>query len=96
MKRILFTTLLLLVSFISLSQTLRDSVFVDKGIFKVVGQVGLGLIVGTVLYFSPAVTVRTDTGKSDVFKVPTETVILPAPVEETSTDTTIPFFKNNE
>lgn len=36
MKRILFTTLLLLVSFISLSQTLRDSVFIDKGIFKVV------------------------------------------------------------
>jgi phospho-N-acetylmuramoyl-pentapeptide-transferase len=30
--------------------------------FKVFGQVGLGLIVGTVLYFSPAVTVRTDTG----------------------------------
>ena len=29
-----------------------------KGIFKVFGQVGLGLIVGAVLYFSPAVTVR--------------------------------------
>lgn len=36
MKRILFTTLLLLVSFVSLSQTLRDSVLVDKGIFKIV------------------------------------------------------------
>ncbi|MFV5696710.1 phospho-N-acetylmuramoyl-pentapeptide-transferase [Flavobacterium sp. LB3P122] len=67
-----------------------------KGIFKVVGQVGLGLIVGTVLYFSPAVTVRTDTTKSDIFKVQTETVITPAPVEEKSTATTIPFFKNNE
>ncbi|TDE29725.1 MULTISPECIES: phospho-N-acetylmuramoyl-pentapeptide-transferase [Flavobacterium] len=67
-----------------------------KGIFKVVGQVGLGLIVGTVLYFSPAVTVRTDTSTSDIFRVPTETVILPAPVEEKSTATTIPFFKNNE
>ncbi|MFV5702283.1 phospho-N-acetylmuramoyl-pentapeptide-transferase [Flavobacterium sp. XS2P12] len=67
-----------------------------KGIFKVVGQVGLGLIVGTVLYFSPSVTVRTDTSTSDIFKVPTETVILPAPVEEKSTATTIPFFKNNE
>ncbi|MFV8344848.1 phospho-N-acetylmuramoyl-pentapeptide-transferase [Flavobacterium sp. ZB4P13] len=67
-----------------------------KGIFKVVGQVGLGLIVGTVLYFSPGVTVRTDTSTSDIFKVPTETVILPAPVEEKSTATTIPFFKNNE
>ncbi|MFV5684036.1 phospho-N-acetylmuramoyl-pentapeptide-transferase [Flavobacterium sp. GB2R13] len=68
-----------------------------KGIFKVVGQVGLGLIVGTVLYFSPAVTVRTDTSTSDIFKVTTTgTVILPAPVEEKSTATTIPFFKNNE
>lgn len=67
-----------------------------KGIFKVVGQVGLGLIVGTVLYFSPAVTVRTDTSTSDIFRVPTETVIVPAPIEEKSTATTIPFFKNNE
>ncbi len=36
MKRILFTTLLLLVGFTCLSQTLRDSVLVDKGIFKIV------------------------------------------------------------
>lgn len=36
MKRILFTNLFLLVSFISLSQTLRDSILVDKGIFKVI------------------------------------------------------------
>ncbi|SHL82300.1 phospho-N-acetylmuramoyl-pentapeptide-transferase [Flavobacterium xinjiangense] len=67
-----------------------------KGIFKVVGQVGLGLIVGTVLYFSPAVTVRTDTSTSDIFKTPTENVIVQSPVEEKSTATTIPFFKNNE
>lgn len=67
-----------------------------KGGFKVVGQVGLGLIVGVVLYFSPAVTVRTDTGKVDVFRVTTENVIAQTPVEEKSTATTIPFFKNNE
>ena len=67
-----------------------------KGIFKVFGQVGLGLIVGTVLYFNPSVTVRTDTGKSDVFKVATENVIYESPLEEKSTATTIPFFKNNE
>ncbi len=67
-----------------------------KGIFKVVGQVGLGIIVGTVLYFSPSVTVRTDTSTSDIFKVTTETVIQPALTEEKSTATTIPFFKNNE
>ncbi|TDE06283.1 phospho-N-acetylmuramoyl-pentapeptide-transferase [Flavobacterium hiemivividum] len=67
-----------------------------KGGFKVVGQVGLGLIVGAVLYFSPGVTVRTDTGKVDVFRVSTENVITQSPVEEKSTATTIPFFKNNE
>lgn len=68
-----------------------------KGIFKVFGQVGLGLIVGSVLYFSPAVTVRTDTGSSDIFKTTTTmSVIKQAPVEEKSTATTIPFFKNNE
>lgn len=67
-----------------------------KGIFKVVGQVGLGLIVGTVLYFHPAVTIRTDTGKGNIFSIPTENVIVQAAVEEKSTATTIPFFKNNE
>ncbi|AOZ99688.1 MULTISPECIES: phospho-N-acetylmuramoyl-pentapeptide-transferase [Flavobacterium] len=67
-----------------------------KGIFKVFGQVGLGLIVGSVLYFNPQVTVRTDTGKTDVFKQTTAAVIVPAGIEEKSTATTIPFFKNNE
>ncbi|KDN54499.1 phospho-N-acetylmuramoyl-pentapeptide-transferase [Flavobacterium seoulense] len=67
-----------------------------KGIFKVFGQVGLGLIVGCVLYFNPQVTVRTDTGKIDVFRQTTETVVVPAGIEEKSTATTIPFFKNNE
>jgi phospho-N-acetylmuramoyl-pentapeptide-transferase len=67
-----------------------------KGIFKVFGQVGLGVIVGSVLYFSPAVTVRTDTAKVDIYKQTTETVIKQATLEEKSTATTIPFFKNNE
>ncbi|CAA9197369.1 phospho-N-acetylmuramoyl-pentapeptide-transferase [Flavobacterium collinsii] len=69
-----------------------------KGIFKVIGQVGLGIIVGSVLYFNPAVTVRTDTGRTDIFKASgnNTTVVLPAPVEEKSTATTIPFVKNNE
>jgi phospho-N-acetylmuramoyl-pentapeptide-transferase len=67
-----------------------------KGIFKVFGQVGLGLIVGSVLYFNPDVTIRTDVAKSDIFKVTTENVIKQAPVYEKSTATTIPFFKNNQ
>jgi phospho-N-acetylmuramoyl-pentapeptide-transferase len=67
-----------------------------KGIFKVFGQVGLGLIVGTVLYFNPSVTVRTDTSKNDIFKQTSESVVRQLPLEEKSTATTIPFFKNNE
>jgi phospho-N-acetylmuramoyl-pentapeptide-transferase len=67
-----------------------------KGIFKVFGQVGLGLIVGSVLYFNPTVTIRTDTGNSDIFRVTSENVIKQAPVFEKSTATTIPFFKNNQ
>ncbi|RZJ54141.1 MAG: phospho-N-acetylmuramoyl-pentapeptide-transferase [Flavobacterium sp.] len=67
-----------------------------KGIFKVIGQVGLGIIVGAVLYFNPAVTVRTDTGRTDIYKNVGTTVVMQAPVEEKSTATTIPFVKNNE
>jgi phospho-N-acetylmuramoyl-pentapeptide-transferase len=66
-----------------------------KGKFKVVGQVGLGLIVGYVLYFHPSVTVRTDTSRINIFET-TQNVITQTPVEEKSTATTIPFFKNNE
>lgn len=64
-----------------------------KGIFKVIGQVGLGLIVGTVLYLSPDVTVRKDTMAS---RVKIENNIKPSDLEEKSTATTIPFMKNNE
>lgn len=66
-----------------------------KGKFKVVGQVGLGLIVGYVLYFHPGVTVRTDNANIVQFEQG-RNVITQAPVEEKSTATTIPFFKNNE
>ena len=64
-----------------------------KGIFKVIGQVGLGLIVGTVLYLSPDVTVRKDTLTSRVKIVNN---IKPSDLEKKSTATTIPFMKNNE
>jgi phospho-N-acetylmuramoyl-pentapeptide-transferase len=66
-----------------------------KGIFKVIGQVGLGLIVGSVLYLHPGVTLRKETPKSISINQ-TENVISQAPIEEKSTATTIPFFKNNE
>ena len=67
-----------------------------KGIFKVFGQVGLGVIVGSILYFHPGVNIRTDVQKGSVNLNQTELVISPAPVYEKSTATTIPFFKNNE
>lgn len=66
-----------------------------KGIFKVIGQVGLGLIVGSVLYLHPGVTLRKETPSTISFKQ-TENTITQMPVEEKSTATTIPFFKNNE
>lgn len=67
-----------------------------KGIFKVFGQVGLGIIVGSVLYFSPAVTVLENASNSPVLKSTSVTSIVQSPVEVKSTATTIPFFKNNE
>ncbi len=66
-----------------------------KGIFKVIGQIGLGVIVGTVLYFHPAVTVRTDLSKMES-KATYSNITSGTSVEEKSTATTIPFFKNNE
>ncbi|MGV7107070.1 phospho-N-acetylmuramoyl-pentapeptide-transferase [Flavobacterium sp. U410] len=63
-----------------------------KGRFKVIGQVGLGLIVGSVLYFHPAVTVRKDTMGTRVKTESVNTTVL----QEKSTATTIPFLKNNE
>ncbi|MDF0715643.1 phospho-N-acetylmuramoyl-pentapeptide-transferase [Muricauda sp. 334s03] len=64
-----------------------------KGRFKVMGQVGLGLIVGLTLYFHPAVTIKEKdtTTITENFKV--ENVFG----EETKTlRTNVPFFKNNE
>ena len=65
-----------------------------KGIFKVFGQVGLGLIVGSVLYFHPGVTVREKSTKPITFNQIEN--VSQTPVETKSTVTTIPFTKNNE
>lgn len=60
-----------------------------KGRFKVIGQIGLGLIVGGILYFHPAVTIR-DTPS---ILLENESV---SKYDVKSTETTIPFFKNNQ
>ncbi|MFK7061336.1 phospho-N-acetylmuramoyl-pentapeptide-transferase [Flavobacterium oreochromis] len=67
-----------------------------KGIFKVIGQVGLGLFVGAVLYFHPQVTVRKEMAHTKIEIDASENTIKPMMIEEKSTATTIPFFKNNE
>jgi phospho-N-acetylmuramoyl-pentapeptide-transferase len=66
-----------------------------KGIFKVIGQVGLGLIVGSVLYFNPSVTVRERSATPISFNQ-IDQGIRETAVETKSTVTTIPFTKNNE
>ena len=76
-----------------------------KGKFKVVGQVGLGIIVGSVMWFSESVVVRERTVET------VETVyvdsagkaidrgvqrIVLSSEDEKTTETTIPFVKDNE
>lgn len=71
-----------------------------KGFFKVVGQVGLGLIIGCTMYFHPGITVKE---KPDVpvltdteFVEQAEMASEAAGPGEKSTTTTIPFVKDNE
>lgn len=63
-----------------------------KGRFKVIGQVGLGIIVGTTLYFHPSVTIKEDVVLK---KQGIETVIKSTSPEVKSMETTIPFVKDN-
>jgi len=70
-----------------------------KGRFKVLGQVGLGVFVGLMLYFSPQVVVKEEINNSSVTQVEQFQTVNPSSLfgEETkSLKTTIPFVKNNE
>ena len=62
-----------------------------KGIFKVIGQVFLGVVVGSTLYFHSEVTVRLEYSN-----VMVEQNIENFTSDQKSTLTTIPFLKNNE
>ena len=64
-----------------------------KGRFKVLGQVVLGLMVGTTLYFHPEVTMKE---KNKTIITADYTVQAVEGQEIKSTKTNIPFFKNNE
>ncbi|HIB37624.1 phospho-N-acetylmuramoyl-pentapeptide-transferase [Mesonia sp.] len=67
-----------------------------QGKFKVIGQVGLGVIVGATMYFHPDITVkeqvRTDVVKEEI----TDAQSTNFEREKKSLKTTIPFVKNNE
>lgn len=62
------------------------------GKFKVIGQVGLGLIVGLTLYLSPDVVIREN---FEIQKEGETVQVIHRPHTIKSTQTTIPFFKNN-
>jgi phospho-N-acetylmuramoyl-pentapeptide-transferase len=64
-----------------------------KGRFKIVGQIGIGIIVGTTLYFHDDVVIREF---STPVSVESGVVETPAFQDVKALKTTIPFFKNNE
>ena len=75
------------------------------GKFKIIGQVGLGLVVGSVLYFHDDVVVRERNSGQTITMTHQETIIDEIQASENtlfssndvkSTATTIPFMKNNE
>lgn len=72
---------------------------------KLIGQVGLGLIIGSILYFNPNVVVREKVDSDQIVVQQRSNVIddlrnsegvLFSGKNEKSTKTTIPFLKNNE
>lgn len=66
-----------------------------KGRFKVLGQVTLGIFVGAMLYFHPAVTMKEKLPQGVEVVTEDGREVLFAEAEK-STKTTIPFLKNNE
>ena len=67
-----------------------------KGYLKIIGQVILGIVVGSVLYFHPEVTIKDKPENPNKIVNVSNSEIKDLRVEEKSTRTTIPFFKNNE
>lgn len=73
-----------------------------KGVFKIIGQVGLGIIVGTAMWYSPSIVVKEKADRNspqahveyvDNNGVRNPVYVYPA---EKSIKTTIPFVKDNE
>jgi len=62
-----------------------------KGEFKIIGQVGLGLIVGLTLFFHPEVTLK---NQNNIDSNNISQIVISD--EYKSTKTTVPFLKDNE
>jgi len=68
-----------------------------SGKFKVMGQVGLGVFVGAIMYFHPGITIKEEIPRNQLATVSiTESSQTDFKPEEKSTKTTIPFVKDNE
>jgi phospho-N-acetylmuramoyl-pentapeptide-transferase len=65
-----------------------------RGIFKIIGQIGLGLIVGLTLYYHHEVVLREFDDQQIIQNGVEMSELIYEDVK--STKTTIPFFKNNE
>ncbi len=59
---------------------------------KIIGQVALGLIIGLTLYLNPSVVIRENIETTNIHN---ENVVSYTSEDIKSTQTTIPFFKNN-
>ncbi|EKB58312.1 phospho-N-acetylmuramoyl-pentapeptide-transferase [Bergeyella zoohelcum] len=62
-----------------------------SGKFKVIGQVGLGLIIGVTMYFHDGITI-----KREISEIYTENIAEKFQQEEKAVISTVPFVKNNE
>ena len=68
-----------------------------KGKFKIIGQIGLGIIVGITLFFHSEVTIKEKIPSDMIASVSqTTTQAIQFYPESKSTKTTIPFVKDNE
>lgn len=74
------------------------------GTFKIIGQVSIGIIVGSVLYFNPNVYTKSEVDASDVFRYDSDRITKVTDdrgdvhymVAEKSATTTLPFLKSHE
>ena len=69
-----------------------------KGKFKVIGQVGLGIIVGATMYFHPDITIRNQSASTAMYSEMQQNASsqIAESIQIKSTKTNIPFLKGNE